>query len=85
MSALWEPVSDTPAALLTDILTVDGAGSGLDADLLDGQHASAFAPAGHTHTDEDGFFTLDGGCWDDADLCIGRVDGGTWDTPAEWS
>lgn len=57
----------------------------LSADLLDGQHASAFATAGHTHTDEDGFFTLDGGCWDDADLCIGRVDGGTWDTPAEWS
>lgn len=28
----------------------DGAGSGLDADLLDGQHASAFATSGHTHT-----------------------------------
>ena len=27
----------------------DGAGSGLDADLLDGQHASAFAEAGHVH------------------------------------
>ena len=27
----------------------DGAGSGLDADLLDGQHASAFALAGHNH------------------------------------
>ena len=27
-----------------------GAGSGLDADLLDGQHASAFAPASHAHT-----------------------------------
>jgi len=29
----------------------DGAGSGLDADLLDGQHASAFAPYTHTHPD----------------------------------
>jgi len=28
----------------------DGTGSGLDADLLDGQHASAFAPVSHTHT-----------------------------------
>ena len=27
----------------------DGSGSGLDADLLDGNHASAFATAGHTH------------------------------------
>lgn len=27
----------------------DGAGSGLDADLLDGQHASSFAQASHTH------------------------------------
>ena len=27
----------------------DGSTSGLDADLLDGQHASAFAVAGHTH------------------------------------
>ena len=27
----------------------DGSGSGLDADLLDGQHASAFAAASHTH------------------------------------
>ncbi|PKP99610.1 MAG: hypothetical protein CVT74_07465 [Alphaproteobacteria bacterium HGW-Alphaproteobacteria-13] len=31
------------------LLTQDGSGSGLDADLLDGLHASAFAAAGHTH------------------------------------
>ena len=31
----------------------DGAGSGLDADLLDGQHASAFATASHTHAATD--------------------------------
>ena len=35
----------TAAEILTAIKTVDGAGSGLDADLLDGQHASAFATA----------------------------------------
>ena len=28
---------------------IDGTGSGLDADLLDGQHASAFATSGHSH------------------------------------
>lgn len=42
MSALWEPVANTPTTLLTDILSVDGASSGLDADLLDGNHAAAF-------------------------------------------
>ena len=31
--------------ILTSLKTVDGSGSGLDADLLDGQHASAFATA----------------------------------------
>jgi hypothetical protein len=34
---------DTAAQVLTKLLTVDGTGSGLDADLLDGQHATAFA------------------------------------------
>jgi hypothetical protein len=37
--------SQTPAELLADIKTVDGSGSGLDADLLDGNQASAFATA----------------------------------------
>lgn len=37
-------------AALAEILDDDGAGSGLDADLLDGSHASAFATSGHTHT-----------------------------------
>ena len=35
--------------LLDKIKTVDGTGSGLDADLLDGKHASEFAAANHTH------------------------------------
>lgn len=34
---------DTAAQVLAKLVTVDGAGSGLDADLLDGTHASAFA------------------------------------------
>jgi hypothetical protein len=39
----------TAADVLAKILTVDGTGSGLDADLLDGQHASAFASSTHHH------------------------------------
>jgi len=56
-SAAWTPVtgggggggSMTAAEILTAIKTVDGAGSGLDADLLDGQSSAAFAVASHTH------------------------------------
>jgi len=40
-------------AALSEILDDDGAGSGLDADLLDGQHASAFADASHNHAASD--------------------------------
>lgn len=39
----------TAAQLLTKIKTVDGTGSGLDADTLDGSHASAFAVSNHNH------------------------------------
>ena len=39
------PAGDILAALLT----VDGFGSGLDADLLDGQSSAAFATSGHGH------------------------------------
>lgn len=35
---------------LTRIVSVDGAGSGLDADMLDGKQASEFALASHNHT-----------------------------------
>jgi hypothetical protein len=35
--------------VLTKLKTVDGSGSGLDADLLDGKEASAFSLSGHTH------------------------------------
>ena len=42
---------DLPAQeLLNKIKTVDGLGSGLDADLLDGKQASEFAASNHTHT-----------------------------------
>lgn len=46
-------VDVTVSQLLTDLSTVDGTGSGLDADLLDGNHASAFALTAHTHTIND--------------------------------
>ena len=42
--------SYTAADILTKIKTVDGASSGLDADTLDGSHASAFAASSHTHS-----------------------------------
>lgn len=42
-------VNPTAAEILTSIKTVDGAGSGLDADLLDGVHASGLATSGHNH------------------------------------
>ena len=38
------------STILTDLVGVDGSGSGLDADTLDGQHASDFALASHTHS-----------------------------------
>jgi hypothetical protein len=40
----------TLANFLTDLLANDGAGSGLDADLLDGQQGSYYSPATHNHT-----------------------------------
>jgi len=40
---------DTAAQVKAKLITVDGTGSGVDADLLDGLHGSAFAPAAHNH------------------------------------
>lgn len=37
------------STILTKLLTVDGSGSGLDADLLDGSSSAAFATASHNH------------------------------------
>lgn len=45
--------SMTAAQILSALLTVDGSGSLLDADLLDGQEASSFAPSSHTHVSTD--------------------------------
>lgn len=41
--------ANVAAAILTKLLTVDGTGSGLDADLLDGLSSAAFALSGHSH------------------------------------
>lgn len=41
--------SYTAADVLSKIKTVDGSDSGLDADLLDGYHASSFSLTSHTH------------------------------------
>jgi hypothetical protein len=42
--------SYTAADVLAKLITVDGTGSSLDADTLDGSHASAFAASAHTHS-----------------------------------
>ena len=46
MTAKLDASVYTASDVLTKVKTVDGSGSGLDADTLDGQHASAFQPAG---------------------------------------
>ncbi len=45
--------SYTAADVLAKLLTVDGPGSGLDADLLDGSSSAAFAAAAHNHSAAD--------------------------------
>lgn len=42
-------LTETAQDLLSRLKTVDGAGSGLDADLLDGKHATDFANVSHEH------------------------------------
>lgn len=68
------PGTWTAASLLTLLKTVDGAASGLDADLLDGNHAAAFLTAA-TYTAADilaKLLTVDGaGSGLDADLLDG--------------
>lgn len=46
----YQQIKDTATQILEKLKEVDGTGSGLDADLLDGKHASEFAAANHTHT-----------------------------------
>lgn len=43
----------TTASILPTVLAGDGSGSGLDADLLDGQDSAAFAAAAHAHDGAD--------------------------------
>lgn len=42
-------IGDDADSILAKLKTVDGVGSGINADLLDGLHASSFAPSSHTH------------------------------------
>ena len=50
----------TAAGILTDLKTVDGATSGLDADLLDGQHGSYYLDWTNTNNKPDPTITLSG-------------------------
>jgi hypothetical protein len=49
LGSLIEVIPATPQETLDSIKAVDGAGSGLDADLLDGYEASSFSFTTHTH------------------------------------
>jgi hypothetical protein len=49
LSAKLNSSSYTAADVLSKLLTVDGAGSGLDADTLDGVSSAGFATSGHNH------------------------------------
>ena len=44
-----QPLSSVPYAFAAQSLMSGGTGSGVDADLLDGQHAASFAAGSHTH------------------------------------
>ncbi|RIK42413.1 MAG: hypothetical protein DCC55_08930 [Chloroflexi bacterium] len=48
-----DPAIARDGEIVPAVLAADGAGSGLDADLLDGQNADAFATAGHRHSSLD--------------------------------
>lgn len=61
---------ETASGILAKLVTVDGASSNLDADLLDGQHAGAFAAASHGHAAGD----ITSGTMDTARLGSGTAD-----------
>ena len=82
----------TASDVLAKMLTVDGAGSGLDSDTLDGNHASAFYlatnPSGYTTntgtvtsvggTGSYGGLTLSGTVTTSGNLTLGGTPTGTW-------
>jgi hypothetical protein len=76
--------SYTAADVLTKLLTVDGAGSGLDADLLDGNSSAFFSPATVSGTAAAilaSLLTVDGaGSGLDADLLDGKTTGTSGNT-----
>lgn len=61
----------TPSEILSALLTVDGAGSGLDADTLDGTSSAGFAAASHNHAASD----TTSGVFNIARLATGTPDG----------
>lgn len=65
--------------LLEKLSLVDGGGSGLDADLLDGQDAAAFAGAAHTHAA--GEHTCPSDMAKVGPLCVDRYEASIWSNP----
>jgi hypothetical protein len=64
-----DPEDITAANLVSIILAADGTGSGLDADLVDGQHASAFAASSHNHAASE----VTSGTFADARIALSNV------------
>ncbi|MBN9691310.1 MAG: hypothetical protein J0M24_13825 [Verrucomicrobia bacterium] len=66
---------ETASGILTKLLTVDGSGSGLDADTLDGQSSAAFQPVDSDLTSIAALTTTSfgRGLLDDADAAAGRT------------
>jgi len=84
-------VNPTASELLTSIKTVDGTGSGLDADTLDGQHASAFLTSvasnsiGATELNVTGNGTAGQALTSDGDGSFSWADAGGADTVLHYS
>lgn len=65
-----DPTDLSAAQLVAIVATADGASSGLDADMLDGLHASSFSQTTHTH----GTSGLDDGAVTAAKIAAGTID-----------
>jgi len=75
----WNDLGETltPSQILTLLEQVDGSGSGVDADKLDGKEGSEYSLVGHTHDGMgNGNRSIDGGRADSVYLPSQKLDGG---------
>ncbi len=72
-AAVWKTIFGSAAAILAALITVDGTGSGLDADLLDGSHATAFVTHALATAVSDMLFASGSGAYAKKTLAEGRT------------